>query len=87
LTPIELALSPKQHFEDNLDKFLNNETITDDEKLILLRNALPRVNKHKPYREKPLKINVIDQPSDNRETHKKGRFNNKCFRLFASILS
>ena len=68
LTPIELALSPKEHFEDNLDKFINNETIADDEKLILLQNALRRVNKHKPYREKPLKVNVIDQPSENSES-------------------
>ena len=60
LTPIELALSPKEHFEDNLDKFINNETIADDEKLILLQNALRRVNKHTPYREKPLKVNVIN---------------------------
>ena len=60
LTPIELALSPKEHFEDNLNKFINNETIADDEKLILLQNALRRVDKHKPYRERPLKVNVIE---------------------------
>jgi hypothetical protein len=30
LTPFELALSPKEHFEDNLDTFINNETIADD---------------------------------------------------------
>ena len=29
LTPIELVLSPKEYFEDNLDKFINNETIAD----------------------------------------------------------
>jgi hypothetical protein len=71
LTPIELFLSPKDHFEDNLDKFLNNETIPDDEKLILFQNALRLFNKYKPYREKLLKVNVIDQPSDNSETPKK----------------
>ena len=71
LTPIEFALSLKENFEDNLDKFLNNETISGDEKIILLQNALRRVNKHKPYREKPLKVNVIDQPSENSETPKK----------------
>jgi hypothetical protein len=32
LTPIELTLSPKQYFEDNRDKFINNETIADNEK-------------------------------------------------------
>ena len=37
-TPTELTLSPKEHYEDNLDKIINNETITDDEKLILLPN-------------------------------------------------
>jgi len=31
-TPVELALSPKEHFEDNLYKFINNETIADDKK-------------------------------------------------------
>jgi len=51
LTPIELALSPVEHFEDNLSKFLDNETIDDDKKLILLQDALRRVDKH--YRSKP----------------------------------
>ena len=37
LTPIELVLSPKQHFEGNLSKFINNMTIADNEKLTLLR--------------------------------------------------
>ena len=53
LTPIELALSPVEHFEDNLSKFLDNETIDDDKKLILLQDALRRVDKHKSYRSKP----------------------------------
>jgi hypothetical protein len=30
LPPIKLDLSPKVHFEDNLDTFINNETIADD---------------------------------------------------------
>ena len=36
LTAMELVLSPKEHFENNLSKFINNETIVDQEKLILL---------------------------------------------------
>ena len=36
LTSIELVFAPSEHFEDNLDKSINNETIDDDEKLILL---------------------------------------------------
>jgi len=36
LTPNELALPPKGHFEDNLDKFIKKETISSDEKLSLL---------------------------------------------------
>jgi len=48
LTALELAVSPKEHFEDNLDKFINNEIIADDEKLILLQNALRCVDTHKP---------------------------------------
>ena len=52
LTPIELALPPKEHFEDRHDKFINNETIANDEKLILLQNALRRVDSHKPYHKK-----------------------------------
>ena len=71
LTPIVLALSPKKHLENSLDTFINNETIANDEKLILLQNALRRVNKHKPYREKPLKVNAIYQPSGNSETSKR----------------
>ena len=32
LMPIELTLSPKEHFEDNLNQFIINETIADNEK-------------------------------------------------------
>ena len=53
LTPIELALSPVEHFENNLSKFLDNENIEDDKKLLLLQDALRRVDKHKSYRSKP----------------------------------
>ena len=53
LTPIELALSPVEHFENNLSKFIDNENIEDDKKLLLLQDALRRVDKHKPYRSKP----------------------------------
>jgi len=60
LTPIEFALSPKEHFEDNLETFIDNETI--DETSMLLQNVLRRVDKHEPYRERPLKVNVIDKP-------------------------
>ena len=44
----------------------------DDEKLILLQITLQRVDSHKPYREKPLKVNVIDQAPtfENSETVK-----------------
>ena len=28
----------------------------------MLQSALRRVDKHKPYREKPIKVNVIDHP-------------------------
>ena len=60
MTPIELSIVPKEHFEDNLDKFINNEAMADD------------VDKHKPYREKPLRVNVIDQApiSESSETLK-----------------
>ena len=58
---IKIAFSSKEHSEDNLDKFINNETIADDEKLIL-QNILRCVDRHEPYRERPLKVNVIDQP-------------------------
>jgi len=61
LTPIDPALSSKEPFENNLDKFINNETISDDEKFILLQNALRRVERRKPYPKRPLKKNTIDQ--------------------------
>ena len=54
LTPIELALSPVEHFEDNLNKFINDENIADDKKLLLLQDALRRMDKHRPYRERPV---------------------------------
>ena len=53
LTPIELALSPVEHFENNLSKFLDNENIEDDKKLLLLQDALRRVDKHRSYRSTP----------------------------------
>ena len=49
LTPIEVALSPVEHFEDNLSKFIDNENIEDDKKLLLLQDALRREDKPKPY--------------------------------------
>ena len=52
--PIELAISPKKGFKYNLNKFINNKTIANDEKLILFQNALQYVLKHKPYQERPL---------------------------------
>ena len=70
--PIELAFSPKEQFEDNLVNFINNGTIVDEEKFILLQNSLQRVYKRKSYREKPLNENFIDQPptSESSETLK-----------------
>ena len=46
---IELVLTSKEHFEDNLDKYINNETIFDDWKLILVKNVLQRVDSYKFY--------------------------------------
>jgi len=62
LTSIELPLSPKERLEVNLNKSINHETTADDEKLILLQSALRHVDKHKPYRKRPLKVNFNDQP-------------------------
>ena len=61
LTPFELVLSPVEHFEDNLSKFINDENIADDKKLLLLQDALRRVDKHKPYRERPATV-TTDPP-------------------------
>ena len=63
LTPIELALSPVEHFENNLSKFIDNENIEDDKKLLLLQDALRRVDKHKPYRAKVSGIDHKKEPS------------------------
>ena len=61
LTPIELALSPKEErFEDNHNEFVDNETNPNDEKLLLIQSTLRRVNMLKPYHERPLKVNVIN---------------------------
>jgi hypothetical protein len=69
LTPIELVLSPIEHFEDNLSKFINDENIADDKKLVLLQDALRHVDKHRPYRERPTTVvNVTDPHSPKQET-------------------
>ena len=60
LKPIELAISPKELFEDNLNKFINNETIATDKKLIWHQNAIRPADSNKTYNETPLKVNVID---------------------------
>ena len=44
----------------NIDTFIDNETIADDEKLVLFQSVLRRVDKYKPYHERPLKVIVID---------------------------
>ena len=62
LTPIELSLSPKEHFEYILDKLNNNSTITDDEKLILLQMSFNVSIGINPCRDGPLKVDVIGQP-------------------------
>ena len=59
MTLIELNLSPIEHFENNLDIFINNWAIFDDTKLIMLQNALWRMER--PYRERLLNVNIIDQ--------------------------
>jgi len=43
--------------------------VADGEKLILLQDAIRDVDKHKPDRERPLGVNVIDQ-AQNSETVK-----------------
>ena len=69
MTPIELALSQKDPFEDNLSKFISNETIADDGESLLLEDTIRQVNMHEPYRETPLKVNVTDRiPRQNSET-------------------
>ena len=61
LTPIGLALLAKGHFEDNLNKFINNETMANGEKMLMLQEALQQVYRSKPHRKKPLKVNFIDR--------------------------
>jgi len=60
MTPIELAVLAKEHFEDNLDKLVNSETIADYKKLISLQTTPQIVNRRKPNLEGPLTGNVID---------------------------
>ena len=86
--PIELALSQKEHFEDSLDKFINNETVADDELLILLLNALQRADKHRPYHERPLKMKVIDQAptSENIEILKTPKQEEDLYKVTLSVV-
>jgi hypothetical protein len=69
LTAIEIALSPKEHFEDNISKFILliyfTETITNAEKPLFLLNILRQVDKHKHYRERPLNVCVVDLQKEN----------------------
>ena len=57
-----------EYLEDNLNKFINNETIAEDDKLIFLQNVLWRVEKHKPCHERQLK--VATQTSESYENAK-----------------
>ena len=77
LTPIELALSSKEHFEENLNKFINNEITADNKKFILLQNTLWRVDKLNLYRERQLNVHhcVIDHCVID---HKKGMTQNSA---------
>ena len=40
ISSIELTLSLKEHFEENLSNFIYSETISDDKKLLLLHDAI-----------------------------------------------
>jgi hypothetical protein len=53
-----------EHFEDNLSKFIVNENIDDDKRLLLLQDALRRVDKYKPYRARPVNMSVIDHKKE-----------------------
>ena len=64
LIRIELALSPKERFEDNRNKFVRNEIIPNDEKLLLIQSTLRRVDMLKLYHERPLKVNVINHKKE-----------------------
>ena len=46
LIPIDLALLIKEHFEDNLSKFIKNKRLDDDEKLLLVQITFRRVIRH-----------------------------------------
>lgn len=62
LTAIDEALSPLQTFEGNLTDFLNDNSIPDDQKLLIFQTALRRVDKQKPYQIKPISVvNVADK--------------------------
>ena len=62
LTAIDEALSPLQTFEGNLTDFLNDNSIPDDQKLLIFQMALRRVDKQKPYQIKPISVvNVADK--------------------------
>jgi hypothetical protein len=62
LTAIDEALSPLQTFEGNLTDFLNDNSIPDDQKLLIFQTALRLVDKPKPYQIKPISaVNVADK--------------------------
>ncbi|KAK2702059.1 hypothetical protein QYM36_019329 [Artemia franciscana] len=63
LIPLETAIQPRQRFEYEMADFLNNDSISDSEKLLLFQSAMSRLQKYRSYMTKPIKVDVVSKPS------------------------
>ena len=63
LIPLETAIQPRQRFEYKMADFLNNDSITDSEKLVLFQSAMSRLQKYRSDMTKPIKMDIVSKPS------------------------
>ncbi|KAK2718764.1 hypothetical protein QYM36_005938 [Artemia franciscana] len=63
LIPLETAIQPRKHFEYEMADFLNNDSISDSEKLLLFQSAMSHLQKYQSDMTKPIKMAIVSKPS------------------------
>ena len=63
LIPLETAIQPRQRFEYEMADFLNNDSISVSEKLLLFQSAMSRLQKYRNDMTKPIKVDVVSKPN------------------------
>ncbi|KAK2722985.1 hypothetical protein QYM36_003248 [Artemia franciscana] len=72
LIPMETAIQPRQRFEYEMADFLNSDSISDSEKLLLFQSAISRLQKYRSDMTKPIKVDVVSKPSQPSELQPSG---------------